>query len=400
MNSLRSRITVLVVPGVLALVAAGCGNGAQAPTPTPLPAVEASQAALAEARVVPAAHAALSFRTAGNVAQVLVAEGAEVKKGQALVRLESGAEAAAVLAAEAALAAAQADLDQLTAGASPAELAGAQAAVDRARASAAKVASGPVAEDLAIGERQVEEAKNALWGLQAERDALCGRANADCDADDVAASAACKAAREDSQAGCDGAQAAVQAAEERVRIAQLQLDRLRRGADPDDRRAAQAAVREAEAQADQVRAGTRVEALAAARARVDQASAALEQARLQMDATVLRAPLAGTVAMLDARVGEQVLPGVPVAQVADLAHLEVQTDDLTEVNVVGLEPGDPATITFDAIPDLTLDGKVARIRALGENRQGDIVYTVVIEPDQQDPRLRWNMTASVAIENE
>jgi HlyD family secretion protein len=393
MNSLRSRITVLVVPGVLALVAAGCGNGAQAPTPTPLPAVEASQAALAEARVVPAAHAALSFRTAGNVAQVLVAEGAEVKKGQALVRLESGAEAAAVLAAEAAL-------EQLTAGASPAELAGAQAAVDRARASAAKVASGPVAEDLAIGERQVEEAKNALWGLQAERDALCGRANADCDADDVAASAACKAAREDSQAGCDGAQAAVQAAEERVRIAQLQLDRLRRGADPDDRRAAQAAVREAEAQADQVRAGTRVEALAAARARVDQASAALEQARLQMDATVLRAPLAGTVAMLDARVGEQVLPGVPVAQVADLAHLEVQTDDLTEVNVVGLEPGDPATITFDAIPDLTLDGKVARIRALGENRQGDIVYTVVIEPDQQDPRLRWNMTASVAIENE
>ena len=74
-----------------------------------------------------------------------------------------------------------------------------------------------------------------------------------------------------------------------------------------------------------------------------------------------------------------------------------RTQDLTEVNVVDLQPGDPVTVTFDAIPDLTMPGKVARVRPMGENRQGDIVYSVVIEPDRQDPRLRWNMTASVAI---
>jgi len=42
-------------------------------------------------------------------------------------------------------------------------------------------------------------------------------------------------------------------------------------------------------------------------------------------------------------------------------------------------------------------GQVTRIRSLGENRQGDITYRVIITPNEQDSRLRWNMTASVVI---
>jgi len=41
---------------------------------------------------------------------------------------------------------------------------------------------------------------------------------------------------------------------------------------------------------------------------------------------------------------------------------------------------------------------VSRIKPLGENKQGDMTYVVIVAPDQIDPRLRWNMTASVAIE--
>ncbi len=63
-----------------------------------------------------------------------------------------------------------------------------------------------------------------------------------------------------------------------------------------------------------------------------------------------------------------------------------------------MSEGSPATLEFDAIPDLQLPGKVTQIKSYGENRQGDIVYTVVVKPDQQDPRLRWNMTAKVTIE--
>ncbi len=87
-----------------------------------------------------------------------------------------------------------------------------------------------------------------------------------------------------------------------------------------------------------------------------------------------------------------------MAQLADLATLQIETDDLTELNIVRVREGAPATVTFDAVPGLTLTGRVVRIKPLGENRQGDMTYTVVIRPDQLDERLRWNMTAAVAIE--
>jgi len=44
-----------------------------------------------------------------------------------------------------------------------------------------------------------------------------------------------------------------------------------------------------------------------------------------------------------------------------------------------------------------LAGVVSRIKAIGKNSQGDIVYTVVVAPQQADARLRWNMTATVKI---
>jgi HlyD family secretion protein len=41
---------------------------------------------------------------------------------------------------------------------------------------------------------------------------------------------------------------------------------------------------------------------------------------------------------------------------------------------------------------------VTRIKGFGENKQGDITYTVVVKPKVQDARLRWNMTAAVSID--
>ena len=60
--------------------------------------------------------------------------------------------------------------------------------------------------------------------------------------------------------------------------------------------------------------------------------------------------------------------------------------------------GSPAEIKFDAIPDVKLMGKVSRIDDYGTNRQGDIVFAVVVIPDRLDERLKWNMTASVSID--
>jgi HlyD family secretion protein len=87
-----------------------------------------------------------------------------------------------------------------------------------------------------------------------------------------------------------------------------------------------------------------------------------------------------------------------IARVGDPSAWEIDTTDLTELNVVNVREGTKATVALDALPNVELAGEVARIEQYGENKQGDIVYTVVIVPDKQDERLRWNMTASVALQ--
>jgi HlyD family secretion protein len=215
----------------------------------------------------------------------------------------------------------------------------------------------------------------------------------------------------------------IQAAEQQLASAQASLDKLHAGADADalaagraavastqagidklvgEQRtgaldAAQAAVDQAQAKLDKLRAGASKGDLAVAAAEVQRAQAALKLAQVAVTEAELRAPFAGTVGALDVRVGEYVEPGTPVVQLADLAAWQLETTDLTELNIVRVRAGSQANVTFDAIPDLDLHGTVSRIRPLGENKQGDITYAVTITLDRQDPRLRWNMTAAVAI---
>ena len=59
--------------------------------------------------------------------------------------------------------------------------------------------------------------------------------------------------------------------------------------------------------------------------------------------------------------------------------------------------GNPVVLTFDGIPGLEIPGKVAMIRPYGEKKRGDITYTVTIAPERWDDRLRWMMTAQIAI---
>lgn len=138
--------------------------------------------------------------------------------------------------------------------------------------------------------------------------------------------------------------------------------------------------------------------IAAAESDIASARAGLDRAQADLAQTELHAPFAGTVATIHAKVGEAVTAAAPIVQLADFSAWQVETTDLTELNIVDVQLGDVATLSFDAIPDLDLSGKVANIEPFGADYQGDTVYKVTVTPDQMDDRLRWNMTAKVTIE--
>jgi HlyD family secretion protein len=140
------------------------------------------------------------------------------------------------------------------------------------------------------------------------------------------------------------------------------------------------------------------EDLTVAEARVARAEVGVKRAKLDLAQLTLVAPHDGTIVGVDVSIGQVVEARKSVLSLADLSSWRLQTEDLSELNVVSIREGDTATINFFALPDLKLTGKVSRIDALGVNdRTVGVTYVATIIPDSWDPRLRWNMTATVEI---
>jgi HlyD family secretion protein len=428
-------ITVLAVVGVGAyyylstqgMLPQAAMTTATTPTPEPtLPAQQAPSQIVAEAVVLPKQSANLSLATGGIVAVVLVAEGDTVEAGTVIAQLDNKRQVVAIAQAQARLANTQAALAQLTAGPLPSEVTAAEAAVDIARAQLTKLTEAARQADVTAAQAELGAAQTALQQLlngPKEGDLINARAElANADAELKQARSAYNAVkwRNDLGAlpesaalqratnGYEAAQArynvlaagADQIADVRARVqrARAELDRIQAPGSASDVSSAEAEVRRVEAQLAQLQAGSRPEAIAAAEAQVKEAETALMQEQLALDETTLRAPFAGVIADLDLKVGEQVAAGTPVVQLADLSAWEIHTEDLTELSVVNVTEGQRVSVTLDALPDLVLAGVVARIKPLGENRQGDITYTVIITPQATDPRLRWNMTAVATLD--
>ncbi len=342
----------------------------------------------------------------GRVREILVKVGDTVRAGDVLARLETDDLEAAVRQAEMALRTAEAQLARTRAGSSPeylrvleagvavaqARLLTAQATVDGARAYLAGVRKGPTAEEIAIAERRIEEAKNALWGAQAQRDAICGRVR------DGAG-----------QAECDGAQASALRAEENVRIAELQLQQLKAGVDETtilsaqsqlnaalgQLKTAEAQVAQAEAELERAKAGPTKEEIAVAEAQVDAARVAFEEAKRRLAAAQITAPIDGTVTNVQASIGQAVSMATPIATLQDLNALYVRAL-VNELYISQVQPGQRVLVRLEADLSRTVEGSVRQVAPLPSLTAGLANYDVQIDIPSTE-RLRPGMTAEVQI---
>lgn len=400
----------------------------QANSNAPAPQSEgAAPSIVADARLVPVQRADLSMSTEGIIAEILTAEGEAVVAGQLLVRLNANQQQVAVALAQADLQRAQSRLAEITAPARPEEVAQAEAALGAAQARYERLAQAALPGEIAAAEAGLNASQASLAKVMegaSEQQLIAARADlANAEATLRQAQSAYNLVKWRNDLGATPQSAALQQATNNYEAAQARLADLERGASQADIAAASAQVRQAsaqlqtlrnalpsdvaaaqadinaqQAQVDLLLAGPRAETVAVAEADVAAATAALQQALVALSDTELRAPFTGTVAALNIDIGERASPGTTLVQLADLRTWEVETEDLTELDIVGITPGNQVALTFDAIPDLTINGTVKRVRPIGEDNRGDIVYTVVIDPAQQDPRFLWNMTTVVTME--
>jgi RND family efflux transporter MFP subunit len=138
-----------------------------------------------------------------------------------------------------------------------------------------------------------------------------------------------------------------------------------------------------------------------------------ENAIATADMRTVTAPITGYITTLSIRNGDQLgstgsssrtsgatttssSSGSTPIVISDLSELEAQVQ-ISETDRPKIKTGQKVELTFDAVPDLTITGKVAEIDAVGTASQNVVTYGVMVTMDVQDKKLSPGMTASASI---
>jgi len=387
----KTLLLAICAGTILGLASCQVVNTAQ-PEPTPIPTVVGDANTLVEGRLVPIEHVNLSFNLGGVVTEIFVQEGDPINAGQAIASLDQRERLAATVA--------NAEL----------EVVNARQALKTLEENA-EVSTAAALQAVANARDAVRYAERYLNNLNS------GSRGTDIDkarADVVLLKDRLDQARKDFAAYENKPEDNVTRALYLSRLADAQrkyddivrlLNNLEGNPSDIDLAIAeanltlsQAQLSLAEQEYEDVKEGLDPDALEIAQARLKAAETGLASAMAMLADTELVAPISGTLVKLDLKTGEQAIPGVPVAVVADLSGWQVETEDLNEMDLPAIEIGQAVLIVPDALPELELTGTVKSIGQLFEVKFGDITYTAVIALHDSDPGLRWGMTVAVQFE--
>ncbi len=135
----------------------------------------------------------------------------------------------------------------------------------------------------------------------------------------------------------------------------------------------------------------------ASQAAVDVAEAGLASALDALGDTVLRSPVAGTVASVDIAEGDPATAGAPVITLLPKAALQVVAS-FSEADALKVEVGQVAVVTFDALPDVTSTGTVTAVDILpSTGTSGVTTYSATVTLDDEPEGVRQGMSASVVV---
>ena len=152
--------------------------------------------------------------------------------------------------------------------------------------------------------------------------------------------------------------------------------------------------------------GPRPEERARSQGALTQAQGQLDYAKAQLDATVIRAPVTGTILDRTAEKGELITaqfasaaaggPQGSVVSLADLNDLQVELD-IAQADFARLSPAQKAIVTTDAYPDKQYDGQIAQISPEANRQKATVQVKVqVLNPGKYpDVQLRPEMNATV-----
>ncbi len=392
-NSLSKQIKVACAVIVIALVLPACSTESPAiPATQELNSYMSPSVINATGVVVPSQWASISVQSNGLVEKLHVTEGQKVTVGEILMTISGHDQLIAQLeSAKLNQLQAQQQYDDLfdnweqAKAAAQLRLAEAEKAYDKAvdRRSWKEYSHGSEEQidsaraDYIIAQDNVDKLEDAFSGLADRAEDDLERAAA------LSQLAAARQARDRAEANLNylleipdaievsEAEGQLEVARAELSAATTDWEKLKEGPDPDQ--------------------------LALIEANLNNARAQVQAVETNLKNLEPSAPFTGTVSKLYVRENEWVMPGQAVMLFGNLDDLQVETTDLSEIDVAQLEPGLPVKVSFDALSNVLVDGKIERISPKAEQGSG-VNYTVMIKMDQVPEKLLWGMTAFIDIE--
>lgn len=315
----------------------------------------------------------VSAKVPGRVADVKVREGDAVGAGQVVVTLDRDDAASQLESAHGALLAAKAHVSQAKTNATvtkiqtDAGIVKAKATLKAAQAQLELAKNPSRSQELRVAKNRVEEAKATLDNAEAnyKRHQQLVKEGAI------------------SQSTFDLVESQYKVAKAQYNSANDQLSMLQEGGRTEMVQAAQAAVELAKQQLIEAEANAsqnllRREDIKSAGAGVTQAVAGVSLAQQQMANTIIRSPISGEVASRLTEPGQVVAPGQGLARIVNVSSVYFK-GDVSETELANVSVGDPVRVTIDAMPGVTLNGKVDRIFPAASEASRNFSVRIMIE---------------------
>jgi len=109
----------------------------------------------------------------------------------------------------------------------------------------------------------------------------------------------------------------------------------------------------------------------------------------------IRAPFDGVIAKIDIKKGDSISSADTIATL--ITNQKIAEISLNEIDAAEVKVGQKATLTFDALLDLSITGKVSEIDIIGTVSQGVVSYNVKIVLDTQNENVKPGMSVTADI---
>jgi|GEM_PF-791240 len=133
--------------------------------------------------------------------------------------------------------------------------------------------------------------------------------------------------------------------------------------------------------------------------KIDQAQITLSTRQSDVDDLMVKAPVDGQISQLTPRVGDKITNNQALFRVADYGAMQV-TISVDELDVAKVKVGQQATVTLDALPGKTYQGKISKINPEGVFRNDIATFEVTMTIDKPEGLMAgMNSTVNVVVEN-